>query len=75
VHKVLALQGGREQAGDRSAHQHFEGSVRDQQAALHASAVLDGRPDVLIRQFPAIESQLKIKETGMAGRGLVSEVL
>ena len=42
------------------AHQQLEGSIRYEQAALDASAVLDGCADVLIGQLTAQTSSLKV---------------
>ncbi len=53
VDQVLAVEGEGEQAQDGSAHQQLERSIRDEQGALHACAVLDGRPHILICQLPA----------------------
>ncbi len=51
--RLLALQAGREEAPDGPADQQLERCLRDEQAALHAAAVLDGRPDVAVRQLAA----------------------
>ena len=53
MHKVFTLQGRGEEAGDAAADQQLEGGIRDQQAALHTSAVFDGCPDVLISELSA----------------------
>ena len=51
--QVLAVEGEGQEAEDGTPYQQLEGRIRDQQGALHACAVLDGRPHILVRQLPA----------------------
>ena len=53
MHKLLALQRGRQQPRDGAPHQQLKGSVWDQQGPAYTPAVLDCRAHIVVRQLTA----------------------